>query len=119
MACVKVDLDTLIIYSLVDLDDAVNKVKYNKTVTLDNLKTIINRVANSTGRYIFSDTTVENFCRTLNQYPKLLLSRNYDGLGVQIANGASVPIKWFSFGYDPEILKEITRQSKIVLDDQT
>lgn len=49
MACVKVDLDTLIIYSLVDFDAGIDKINYDKVVTLDNLKTIVNRVANSMG----------------------------------------------------------------------
>lgn len=116
MACVRVDLDTLIIYSLIDFDDGVDKINYNKEVTLDNLKTIINRVANSTGRYVFSDTTVDNFCKTLNEYPKLFICRDSDSLSIQLAKNQNIPKDWFSFGYDPEILKEITKQSKIVLD---
>lgn len=117
MACVKVDLDTLIIYSLVDFDAGIDKINYDRVVTLDNLKTIVNRVANSMGRYIFSDVTVDNFCRTLNEHPKLFKCKNSDSLGVQLVEGESIPKDWFSFGYNPEILKEITKQSKIVLGD--
>lgn len=114
MACTIIDLDTLIIYSLIDFTKKGYKINYDRVLTLNDLKTIVNRVANKTCRYIYSDITEENFSKTLKENSNFIENKSLDGNSVGLVNGCSIPMKWYGFGYDPEILKAISEQAKNV-----